>query len=1209
MATAYPLYSPASAPGLAQFLDADVCKVGTLQTVVDTYVGGKLGVGTTTPATLAHFAASASAGTILTLEQASGDADACDMTIKKARGTIAAPTVITTGDDLGHIDWAGYSGAGGYVVGARIEAVSEGTIATTRVPTYLRFWTGTDAAPTVLTERMRIDSAGNVGIGTTSLSYPLTLGKNFNGSTQMLVVNVTSGASALAGYKIYTSAAVNADIMVPSSTHGETSYRDCLVFLINSDVSTSDMVFSTAAALGASYSEKMRIRKDGKIGIGTASPSYRLQVVDNVTDTVALVCNNWGTGGACTLDIMSSDSSLTPGTASRWALLVGGTTRADTKISSFAIVESAPGSGTRFIIKTGGKVGIGTESPLAGLHLASESGNGRLYVSSFSSTSDPVFFALRGRGTHASPSAVQSGDSLGTACFAGQWGGSSSNYTSGAVIQGKAAENWDSGGTGGHLLFYTVANRDAGNVTVERMRISQDGKIGIGTASPSCLLDTHGIGAFNVLTGTDNVVLYLYGGDPTTLAGKVVRLQLEGNSSGSASVSQIVSGHETDGNASQSYLSFWTRNVEGSPNWSAERVRITSAGNLCVGVASSRGGLFQVTSSGIPAQATRTTTSTNGMVTAYTAEAMTSGNMADGFGVCIGFAEQDDTASGSLGLIGAVRDGADNTGALVFHTSVAGSYSEKMRIKYDGKVGIGTASPDTNYLLTVNGTIKADDINGVFTATQEPTGFVNHTATLSWTDTGPDRTFTITGAHDIYIKGVKYSKTTTSIQIANTDGDHFIYYNSSGVLSETTDFNTVGFFLPLVASVYWNSTMAKGIVGEERHGITMDGATHGYLHATVGARYNTGLALSAVTNTTFQVDAGSFYDEDILNAIGSNQTTCDVFYRDGSTTFKWQSAQTALWGNTWAVLNYNNVNTLSAVSTNNYAAYWVFASNSVSPAKPIVVIIGQRQDTSIANARANNVYDSLTFGALPFKEMKLLFRVIYRNVGGTPTYIESADYRTVSNLPSGTYVATSHSSLSDLLVDTHTQYALLAGRTGGQILIGGSTADETLTLRSRAGLTTGDLVLKEGLIGVGTASPLHTFDIRGDLSVKTHADFAGSEFVTTTAAVQTTTGSATDLWATTLADNTLYWVEISVIGRDTAGVDRAYYVRTFYAYRQGGGAVLGNIVYLISEETSSAWDVTVTTSTNDIKIQVTGAGSTTINWAGTVKMQAVSGNT
>jgi hypothetical protein len=99
------------------------------------------------------------------LGQASADADSFDILYQKSRGTTASPTVITTADELGTIQFMGYSGAGGYVVGAAIKAYSSGTIATTRVPGELRFYTGTDAAPSVLTQRMSIDNAGKVGIG------------------------------------------------------------------------------------------------------------------------------------------------------------------------------------------------------------------------------------------------------------------------------------------------------------------------------------------------------------------------------------------------------------------------------------------------------------------------------------------------------------------------------------------------------------------------------------------------------------------------------------------------------------------------------------------------------------------------------------------------------------------------------------------------------------------------------------------------------------------------------------------------------------------------------------------------------------------------------------------------------------------------------------------------------------------------------------
>jgi hypothetical protein len=71
------------------------------------------------------------------------------------------------------------------------------------------------------------------------------------------------------------------------------------------------------------------------------------------------------------------------------------------------------------------------------------------------------------------------------------------------------------------------------------------------------------------------------------------------------------------------------------------------------------------------------------------------------------------------------------------------------------------------------------------------------------------------------------------------------------------------------------------------------------------------------------------------------------------------------------------------------------------------VVVGQAEYSSLAAAQS---------GALPTipmstVEWKLLYRVTYRNVGGTATYIEAADYRTVSTGPASTAVANSHAAL------------------------------------------------------------------------------------------------------------------------------------------------------------------------------------------------------
>ena len=316
---------------------------------------------------------------------------------------------------------------------------------------------------------------------------------------------------------------------------------------------------------------------------------------------------------------------------------------------------------------------------------------------------------------------------------------------------------------------------------------------------------------------------------------------------------------------------------------------------------------------------------------------------------------------------------------------------------------------DSNvYALDANlGGVK---IPQVYSVTTEPTGFADRTSsTLGFVDA--TRVFTITGANfPVYVNGVEYLKNTENITVADTTGTHWVYYAANGVLSQDTTIPS--FSLPLIATIYYNTDggFDKGSLGEERHGITMDGDTHALLHYTVGTRYESGLTGTFLDNT-FDTTQGIIDDEDITHTIGA-ETTCKVFYKDGAADFIWTTEQAEYYHEVGGVLQYNNGNVLTNVTPASHVAYWVFATNDTTT--PIYSLMGQRQDVTLANARLNNTYESLTLGALPFEEMKLLYRVILKNVAGTTTYVETQDLRSVSNLPAGTYVATAHNVLTGL---------------------------------------------------------------------------------------------------------------------------------------------------------------------------------------------------
>ena len=131
---------------------------------------------------------------------------------------------------------------------------------------YLRFNTSS-------TERVRITSAGNVGIGTNSPSY--TLQVDHQGSENVTVV----AKGTAPGFGLYDTT---------------TSAYNWALYNSNGDLT----FYNTLNTNGFnSLSEKMRIDSSGNVGIGTTSPTQKLHVVG-------------GNGDQFTLD--NTGQSLTP---------------------------------------------------------------------------------------------------------------------------------------------------------------------------------------------------------------------------------------------------------------------------------------------------------------------------------------------------------------------------------------------------------------------------------------------------------------------------------------------------------------------------------------------------------------------------------------------------------------------------------------------------------------------------------------------------------------------------------------------------------------------------------------------------------------------------------------------------------------------------------------------------------------------------------
>ena len=124
---------------------------------------------------------------------------------------------------------------------------------------------------------MRIDSSGNVGIGTTSPNYNLEI----QGTQPIFSLKRSGGIwnDLSLGDIIWRS--LDNDVGSVEETTGQLSLIAGSTWG-GPGTHPTDMAFSTQ--LGSTLSERMRITSTGNVGIGTTGPGDLLQVQNNVTN-------------------------------------------------------------------------------------------------------------------------------------------------------------------------------------------------------------------------------------------------------------------------------------------------------------------------------------------------------------------------------------------------------------------------------------------------------------------------------------------------------------------------------------------------------------------------------------------------------------------------------------------------------------------------------------------------------------------------------------------------------------------------------------------------------------------------------------------------------------------------------------------------------------------------------------------------------------
>lgn len=328
----------------------------------------------------------------------------------------------------------------------------------------------------------------------------------------------------------------------------------------------------------------------------------------------------------------------------------------------------------------------------------------------------------------------------------------------------------------------------------------------------------------------------------------------------------------------------------------------------------------------------------------------------------------------------------------------------------------------------------------------EPTGFPNQTDSEISFDDGT-RTFTIqpkAPATEFYYfqKGRLYKvNSAKTVVVPDSEGMHYIYFDGVNLLSTQTFNDDLVKTYTFVSTLYWDSVNNVSVMfTEERHALTMDGKTHEYLHNTIGVQWVSGLGMTYVpgdgstdADAQLAVGDGVIYDEDIkitptddpapserFEQILDPIAELPILYRSGASG-DWRkfTADTFPAHLGTARLTFNDPagpwTTPDASADGNFVAMWLFATNDVR--HPIISIMGQREDATLNDAKANNLYEAMDFGNIPSLEMKVLYRVIFQTSSAFANTNKSfiadvVDLRRAEDTSLGSYQPSAHNNLA-----------------------------------------------------------------------------------------------------------------------------------------------------------------------------------------------------
>lgn len=392
-----------------------------------------------------------------------------------------------------------------------------------------------------------------------------------------------------------------------------------------------------------------------------------------------------------------------------------------------------------------------------------------------------------------------------------------------------------------------------------------------------------------------------------------------------------------------------------------------------------------------------------------------------------------------------------NTVTANFVGNITGNVSSISTHNIDELADVVIASPQNGQILQYNGSAWVNNVM----PSSEPIGHENKSqSTISFNES--TRQFSISpvsGSYNVWCKGIKYIKTSTeTVTVDNTPGLHYIYFSNTGVLSSKMSFFDWENDTP-TAYIYWNQTDSKAyFFADERHGVTLDWATHEYLHRTRGAVMAEGFGVNGYTlvgdgntdsHAVLSLANGTFFDEDLqIDVIHSVTPTANtweqrlqsnayipIFYhsnthwkKDTATQFPMKQGSARVQYNLNTAGNWSTVD----ITSNKWGITWLVATNNLN--EPVLGILGQEIYLTLGDAEAA-VWEDLNLDGFPVFEFRPLHKVIYQTATGYTNTPHAAlrgvyDLRRVTSSGGGipTTPVSDHGSMTGLSDDDHTQY-------------------------------------------------------------------------------------------------------------------------------------------------------------------------------------------